>query len=218
MDLGDYKDHLAERVDAICATQGDTVAVADVADMVESLIASIEGDISAADIHIHDKIIELVAYIQQARDEIAALQPQEINDQHIPAATDELSAIVQATEDATNIFLDAAEKLGELGTKLGGDDENTINDIITQIYEASNFQDITGQRINKVVSTLQYIEASINKLAEFTGHKQKDTDRDPSADLKGGDIREDADLLNGPQLEMDANSQDDIDALLSSFD
>ena len=36
--------------------------------------------------------------------------------------------------------------------------------------------------------------------------------------LKAGDIREDADLLNGPQLETDANSQDNIDALMASFD
>lgn len=218
MDLAAFSDHLAERVDAIRAAQGDTVAVADVANLVESLMTSIEGDISAADIHIQKKILELVDYIKQARDEIASLQPQEISDQHIPAATDELSAIVEATEDATNKFLDAAEKLGELGAKIGGEDENTIADIITEIYEASNFQDITGQRINKVVSTLQYIETSINKLAEFTGRKQQEADRDYSADLKANDTREDVDLLNGPQMELDANSQDDIDALLASFD
>jgi chemotaxis protein CheZ len=218
MDSAAFSEQLSTRVMAIRAEQGDTVSISDVANLVEGLMVSLEGDISASQIHVQRQVLELVEYIKRAREEIASLQPQEISDQHIPAATDELTAIVDATEEATNSFLDAAEKLGELGTKIGGEDEEAITEIITQIFEASNFQDITGQRINKVVSTLQYIEGSINKLAEFMGTKEPDADRDYSKDLKKNDSREDADLLNGPQMEAEANSQDDIDALMESFD
>lgn len=218
MDSAAFSEQLSIRVKTIREEQGDSVAIEDVANLVEGLMANLEGDISATEIHVQAQVLELVEYIKQARDEISSLQPQEISDQHIPAATDELSAIVDATEDATNSFLDAAEKLGELGAKIGGENEEAIGDIITQIYEASNFQDITGQRINKVVSTLQYIETSINKLAEFMGKKETDVNHDYSQDLKQNDSREDAALLNGPQMLAEANSQDDIDALMASFD
>lgn len=220
MDSAAFAQHLSDRVRDIRQLQGDTVDIGDVAALVENLMTSIEGDITAPEIHVQNKILELVDYIKKAREEISTLQPTEINEQHIPAAADELTAIVAATEDAANSFLDAAEKLGEIGTRLGGDHENEINDIITQIYEASNFQDITGQRINKVVSTLQYIESAVNKMAESLGTSiQKDKPRgDVHAAAKAADARPDSDLLNGPQLDGDGNNQDDIDALLASFD
>ena len=220
MDSAAFAKHLSDRVEDIRQTQGDKVDIGEVADLVGTLMENIEGDISATDIHIHNQIFELVAFIKKARDEIAALQPQEINEQHIPAATDELSAIVEATEEATNTILDAAERLGEVGTEVGGEQEEKITDIITSIYEASNFQDITGQRINKVVSTLQHIEQTIYKMAISIGAEvNKNAERkEDNPDLKANDTRADADLLNGPQLDGDGISQDEIDALLASFD
>lgn len=220
MDSAAFAKHLSDRVSDIRETQGETVQISEVAGLVNNLMTSIEGDITAPEIHVQNKILELVDYIKKAREEIADLQPAEINEQHIPAAADELAAIVAATEDATNTFLDAAEKLGDIGSKIGGDQENDINDVITQIYEASNFQDITGQRINKVVSTLQYIESAVNKMADSLGIQvQKDQPRgDVHAAAKEMDARPDAALLNGPQMEGGGNSQDDIDDLLASFD
>ena len=82
------------------------------------------------------------------------------------------------------------------------------------------FRDITGQRINKVVSTLQHIEQTIYKMAISIGAdvNKKVERKDINTDLKANDAREDADLLNGPQLDGDGISQDEIDALLASFD
>ncbi len=220
MDPAVFAEHLSNRVATIREEDGPTVAVEDVADLVEKLMGSIEGDISGPQIQMHSQILELVDFIKKARVEISSLQPQEISEQHIPAAADELSAIVEATEEATNTFLDAAETLGEIGSEIGGDKEDKIADVITKIYEASNFQDITGQRINKVVSTLQHIETVINKMADSMGTPvNKDAERnDVGNTLKENDERPDADLLNGPQMEGDGASQEDIDALLASFD
>ncbi|MFT6559255.1 protein phosphatase CheZ [Sneathiella sp.] len=220
MDQAAFSAHLSERVKTIREAQGDTVQVAEVGSLLEHLMSSIEGDISAPEIQIHTQIIELVDYIKKAREEISDLQPHEINEQHIPAATDELTAIVEATEEATNTFLDAAEKIGNISMELGGEHEEKLNDIVTQIFEASNFQDITGQRINKVVSTLQYIESSVTRMAESLGMPVREGQPriDVYAESKSADERPDADLLNGPQLDGDGNSQDDIDALLASFD
>ncbi len=40
---------------------------------------------------------------------------------------------------------------------------------MTQVYEACNFQDITGQRITKVVNTLKHIEEKVEALVSAFG-------------------------------------------------
>jgi chemotaxis protein CheZ len=213
MNAIDFSKRLAERVETLREDRGDSVALGDVAEVVESIVTTIDGDISAIDIEVHKQIRDLVDYIENAKQEIAAIRPTDIKDHHIPAATDELDAIVKATEDATGSILDAAEDMEKLAERVPAEVAETITGITAKIYEASNFQDITGQRITKVVNTLQHIEHTIIELAGAFGH---DVDRNapPPADDREGD----AALLNGPQLPEDANSQADIDALLASFD
>jgi chemotaxis protein CheZ len=154
--------------------------------------------------------------IQHTKSEIAALRPANSDDDRLMVVTQELDAIVTATEGATNTILEAAEKVDGLAeqiegmgaeaavNQLAGDIRDTI---ITQ-FEACNFQDITGQRISKVVKTLQFIEERVNKMIDIWGaegfddinHTQEEAD-------------EEAKLLNGPQLANQGVSQADIDKL-----
>ena len=86
-----------------------------------------------------------------------------------------------------------------------------ITESVTRIFEASNFQDITGQRITKVVKTLKYIERKIDALLAAFG----DTVNGKQAQLMNPP---DEDFVSGPQLPKAANSQDEIDAILASLD
>jgi chemotaxis protein CheZ len=214
MTVTDWTQSLAQSVEALRHEHGETVGLDEVVGVVESLIQSMEGDITGADIRVRSELQSLVEYIQQAKTEIAALSPGEIHDEHIPVATDELDEVVKATEEATGTILDAAEELESLAGELSGEAAEKITAIATKIYEASNFQDVTGQRITKVVNTLKHIETKIRVLAEACGYElQREVAR---SDMAAGPS--DAVLLNGPQLPANANSQDDIDALLASFD
>jgi chemotaxis protein CheZ len=147
----------------------------------------------------------LALVILTAKREIAALRPDEIREKHLPEATDELDAIVGATAEATGSILDAAEHLGAIADRVGGADGAAITDQITRIFEASTFQDITGQRITKVVKTLKVIEARVANLVSAFGTLQSSE----AAPAPTGE----AALLNGPQLPADARSQADIDAI-----
>ncbi|MFZ0693963.1 MAG: hypothetical protein WAN51_07405, partial [Alphaproteobacteria bacterium] len=62
--------------------------------------------------------------------------------------------------------------------------------------------------------TLKNIEARIESLASALG-SQRGMSPAPAAPSKHGD---EAGLLNGPQLPTNAKSQDEVDALLKSFD
>ncbi len=213
MNAMDFSRRLADRVETLREDRGDSVSIGDIAEVVESIVTTIDGDISAIDIEVHKQIRDLVDYIQNAKQEIAAIRPTDIKDHHIPAATDELDAIVKTTEDATGSILDAAEDLENLSTEVTPEVAEKITGITVKIYEASNFQDITGQRITKVVDTLHHIERTVLQLAGAFGHEV-----DPEAAVPSDERTGDAALLNGPQLPEEANSQAEIDALLASFD
>ncbi len=92
-------------------------------------------------------------------------------------------------------------------------------DAATRIYEACGFQDITGQRVTKVVKTLKDIEERIDALvAAFGSEIEKVKAEQPEPEEKEEKKDSDEDLLHGPQLAKDAKSQAEVDALLARFD
>jgi chemotaxis protein CheZ len=140
------------------------------------------------------------------------------DDDRMLSAASELDAIVVATETSTNDILQASENIEKMTRDLAGvyhndedvlvTTENIANEIIA-IFEACNFQDITGQRTNKVIKTLRYIESRILSMIDIWGV-------DAFADLPvKQDVEGDGDdaLMNGPQLENQGISQEDINAL-----
>ena len=87
-----------------------------------------------------------------------------------------------------------------------------IQERVVSIFEACNFQDLTGQRISKVMTTMKFIENHITVMMDIWGGVDAIKAHAPLiADDRAGDAR----LLNGPKLDGDAGhaSQNDIDAL-----
>ena len=166
-----------------------------------------------------DAIYEAIA---QTKKEIATLHHTTgAEGEEMTRVTNELDAVVDGTEGATESILSAAEFIDEtantLSARLQDQDAELAGDIqdkVVQIFEACNFQDLTGQRITKVVSTLRFVEDRIIQMMDIWGGIE--TFKDISVeerDLKEGD----AALLNGPALESDTDvaTQDDIDALFA---
>jgi len=180
-----------------------------VAEVVQSVLASMRGDLTSVESSLLNEVTELGRTIASARAEIAALQVDDITASHIPSATDELDAIVAHTAAATDSILEVCETLDGMAGTLEGDGAAVLQDATTRIYEACSFQDITGQRITKVVATLKAIDSKVSHIiATF--------DRRDGASPRPAPPEES--LLNGPQLPMNAMDQSDIDKLLASFD
>jgi chemotaxis protein CheZ len=205
---------LALHLEVLRKQLGDTVKVEEVGDVVRSLLTSLSGDVSAADLKLYAEVQSLSTYIHNAKVEIAALRPQDIQQQYIASATDELDAIVGATENATNSILDAAEKLESLDVP--SDVAARLAEQTTLIYEACNFQDITGQRITKVVRALKHIEERIDALVIAFGPEIQSAERAVPAQDDVVPVS-DEDLLNGPQLPEKAHDQASIDALFDNI-
>jgi chemotaxis protein CheZ len=137
-----------------------------VADMVRAVLATMRGDLSASETVLLAEIEELAATVANARAEIAALGADAITDSHIPSATDELDAIVAHTATATDSILECCEQLDAVMPRVGGAEAQILQNVVTRIYEACSFQDITGQRITKVVATLKAIEAKVAHIID----------------------------------------------------
>ena len=191
----------------------------DLVEIIESIMATMEGDVTSVNVRFYAEIEALARYIHETKTEIASLRPEEITDTHLPTATDELEAVVGATEQATVSIFEAVERIEELTEAMDTEVSTKVVESVTKVYEACSFQDITGQRITKVVNALKHIEAKVEALLEAFGSELKrDRGQAPGAAAGLADQRPDGDLMNGPQLPEDAKSQDDIDALLASFD
>jgi chemotaxis protein CheZ len=181
------------------------------------VVLSRRGYYAMIEVKVYDELERLAEIIRSARREIAELRPDEINSRHIPQATDELDAVVRATEDATGSILDAVEAIEGVAGGLAPEQRGILQESVTRIYEACNFQDVTGQRVTKVINTMKRIEAGVSGLLAALGEQAGEPGRlPPPADAApAGDP--DAALLHGPQLPEVAQNQADIDALFASL-
>ena len=167
--------------------------------------------------NIRTDLVDMASAIAQTKREIAALKPAAESGQGINAATEELDAIVTSTETATQDILEAAEKIQEISwtmRELGVEEAycETIDQLVTGIYTACSFQDITGQRTSKVVNVLRYLEDRLEAMRHIWGDDGVTPPQSPSI----SDERPDAHLLNGPQHSGSGHDQEDIDLLLGS--
>ncbi len=208
---GTEAETLARDLDAIRARypEGEPEWVADV---VRAVLVAMQGEVGEAEQKLLAEVEDLGRTIANAKAEIAALSVDDITACDIPFATDELDAIVAHTASATNAILESCETLDAVASELDGAGAARLQDATTRIYEACGFQDITGQRITKVVTTLKAIEQKVAQIVATFGARANSRPRGPAA--PGGA----AALLNGPQLSTAAMDQSDIDQLLASFD
>jgi chemotaxis regulatin CheY-phosphate phosphatase CheZ len=160
---------------------------------------------------------EISRYIQQTRQEIAALQPEDESRSWIKTATGELDAIVTATEQATYDILGAAEEVQRLVHSLPAESDigtirQSLENQVTSILTACSFQDITGQRTTKVVNAIRFLEERVNSMVAIWGTDKSSLRPTASAIV---DARPDAHLLNGPAL-GGGISQEQADALIAN--
>ena len=158
--------------------------------------------------------------ITRTKREIAVLHGKSFNGEEMAKVNGELGAVVGGTEEATQHILEAAESIDNAATALSRitspDQQKLLSEEIQErvvsIFEACNFQDLTGQRIKKVMTTMKFIEHHITVMMEIWGGVDAIKAHAPAmVDTREGDAR----LLNGPRSEGEVGhaSQDDIDAL-----
>ena len=158
----------------------------------------------------------------RTKQEVAALYAGAFSGAGRPRATRELDAVVDGAERATRQILDAAEDIEEAANTLSASLKHTqeqalaqdIQDQVIRIFEACNFQDLSGQRITKVLATLQFVEDHIARMMEIWGDIALPWEEAVAA---GPEPEKTILPLHGPRLDGDSGhaSQDDVDKLFA---
>lgn len=163
-------------------------------------------------------ISEIDEAIRGTKKELAAIKVGN-NIGGVDIAALELTTVVSQTEAATNDILAATEAIETIAGSIQSETtlENAkalaadIADKVTTIYMASNFQDLSGQRISRVVDTLNFIESRIHRMIDAWGGLQALHDlieaeiqaKEEERETEGASA-----LLTGP---VPVNSEDHVD-------
>ncbi len=134
-------------------------------------------------------LMEMASEIAQTRLDIAAIAPKDGGESQLTSVADELGSVVTATEEATYKILAGAEGVQEMvwrmrDSEAGDGDCDRLEQFATDIFSACDFQDLTGQRIAKVVHVLGYIEERLNSMIEIWGDDSLIDQSERSDDLE----------------------------------
>jgi chemotaxis protein CheZ len=211
MDAG----HLARVIDFLRhERKGDDVSLDDVMRLAEVMAESLQSHFRSMDGTVYGELGDMAREIAAMKTELGEIRLADMRQDRIPAAGRELDAIVEATETATNTIMSAAEEIMAADPADPDAYQAVVNDKVVEIFEACSFQDITGQRISKVVTTLNHIDQRINRLVDKL-KLIKITDAEAPEPETDEERRRRELILHGPQLKGEGVSQDDIDALLA---
>ena len=124
--------------------------------------------------------------------------------------------VVEAIKDANDSIMEAIGKNNEAVAKLKKSINysklvelvETVEISNNAVFEARTSQDMTGQRVTKIVKSVSYVEEKVTTLREIWGGHELD-----KLTLAVVEVTADENLLHGSQLKTGAISQDEIDKL-----
>ena len=156
-------DRLDERLAAIRARHPGSEPEM-VADVVHAVLATMSGDLSAQETSLLAEVEALGQTIACAKAEIAALRFDDITDNHIPFATDELDAIVEKSLRRAGLWDEVKDRLSDSGTALSGGQQQRLciaraiavdPEVILMDEPCSALDPIATGRIEELLFTLK---------------------------------------------------------------
>jgi chemotaxis protein CheZ len=150
----------------------------------------------------------LASSVSRARREIAKLGDRDFRAEGLPRAVNEMHAVVRMTERAANTIMEATEEIARADLSDRHRAERIISHACTRIFEACAFQDVTSQRITKVLRTLRFVAARIARLQAIFGLTAAGRSR-RRARMSGH-----GGLLSGPALDGEGIDQGEADRIM----
>lgn len=208
----------------------------------------LEGNLNTGDLELYGELGELAKYVNETKKGLQSFDVAQITEEDLPEASDQLEAIVASTEEATNKILTAtedmlekdaaivkamgllkeakAESSGSAGKKIDAaikeleDVSSHNNQKLMGIMEACNFQDLTGQRIQKIIALVKGIESKLMKMILSFNIKKQDSVGVDDEKLKREKemlAKIEASELKSPQKKEEGVPQSEVDDLLDDL-
>lgn len=150
------EDHMTDVIDFLKENKarGEDVSLNDVMRLAEVMAGSFKDFLHSYAPSLREDLEEIANEIARMKDEVVDLRAADMKNNKIPQAGRELDAIVEATEAATHTIMSTAEEIMAADNSDPEAYQAFVSDKMIAIFEACTFQDITGQRISKVVSKI----------------------------------------------------------------
>ncbi|MCG8542788.1 MAG: protein phosphatase CheZ [Alphaproteobacteria bacterium] len=211
----EFRDYL----DALMSGGDRAITARELGQLVDEIVSTLDGDLDFAP----------RAGAASARDETpdgdavrAALAPLHADtpDQTLfETLHGELETIVRAAQEAAEAILAATEAINSVSNDAAAGDQAALTEAVTEIYQACGFQDLTGQRVARIGQLLNRVEYHVAGAQAVLGDDDAaQRERDLAQKVEQQETREVEHILHGPQDAGTANSQEEIDKILASFD
>lgn len=197
--------------DRLKSSESKNFSLTDIIGVAELLTSSLQPLLRRIDSTLHSELRGILSRIEGLRSEIAKVRADDITENRIPEMGRELSAIVKSTEGATNTIMESAEAVLAADTSDAAAYQELVSEKMMAIFEACSFQDLTGQRVNKIVETVEIIEERINLLCNMLDMEALGGLPPTEEKLSAKEQRKKDLILHGPQDDGDGVSQSDID-------
>jgi len=123
------------------------------------------------------EIVGLYDNIQRIKRELAVVQHREAGETMLDSVADQLKAISDETSGAAQAIMAATEAIEEVNQDLMRQVKfigarqyfESISKNVGKIFEACSFHDITGQRLSRIVTTINAVEGALNSLVVIVG-------------------------------------------------
>lgn len=201
-------------VEVIKKARGD-LKLNDVIALAEQMMQALEQAVARTDAMIHGEFRTIAGEIATLKREIAEISPDHFRFNKIPEAGRELDAVVEATQEATETIMAAAEEIMAADASDPDAYKALVDEKMIVIFEACSFQDLTGQRIRKVVRALSWIEERIAALASRLNIA---TTGEAPAEETEDERRMRELMLNGPQMKGEGVTQNAVDDFFAQSD
>lgn len=217
---------LKDRIEGLTAEGGRTLSAQELADVIGEVARSLTADLGPLSVTTPSETEEVseAADIGDAAGAMDALNRIGTVDQGEGPLADisrDLEEIRTATQDAAAKILACAEGIEELSERpdLDPDDHAVLSGISTEIFQASAFQDLTGQRLSRIGEVLRQVEYFVASTKAALGDEAAAAEASAlSGTVEEAESRKVEYILHGPQDAGEANSQDEIDKILAGFD
>lgn len=160
--------------------------------------------------------------VDKSKHELASFKTFDSGDSRVARSTLELGDAVDAMERATQTILKMAESIDDTARALHASHQSEYNRAMTQdilenvvrIYEACNFQDISGQQIAKAIATLRFVDDHVKRLLDIWGDIRKPPQAERAEPVPVGRA-----LAHGPKLVGDQGhvTQTDVDRMFEGI-
>lgn len=231
--MSELDDELQQYLEAMDSDGFQQVPIGDVGDIVNEILSTLSGDLTAEDvIRFNDRDIMGQPAAKSSRKKKSG-RPAEsesppavpdgaaelLQGAIFPEINDDLESVADRLQNAAQRILSSTEKVEGLMDGLKPKDASVLLEAITEIYSACGFEDITGQTLDRIMGKLRQIEYQSERLLAAMGNKeaQKRT-KALEKEIDVDSTRKQEQLLHGPDSVKDANTQEEIDKILASFD